>query len=48
MVMNGSLRASLLYVVHGQVVAKSKMEQNIIEAGKMFNTEGFLLKEQTK
>jgi hypothetical protein len=44
--MNSHLKASLIYVVNGQIIAKNKKEQKIIESGHMYNMEGFMLKEQ--
>jgi len=48
MLMNSFLKPSLLYVVNGQTVAKNKGEQKLIEGGRFYNSEGWLLNEKIK
>lgn len=42
---NNHSKGYLLYVVHGQAIAKNKQKSTIIEGGQLYNTEGFLLDE---
>lgn len=42
MIANQTLRSSLIYVIQGQIIAKTKQEQSIIESGSMHNIEGFI------
>jgi hypothetical protein len=44
---NRTLRPSLVYVVQGQLIAKSKEEQRIIESGCMYNIEGFIFSQSS-
>ena len=42
LIMNSTSQPCLVYVIQGQLVAKKSGSQSIIDAGAMYNQEGFL------
>jgi hypothetical protein len=41
-VSNQTLKPAILYVVQGQLIAKNRQEQRVIESGAIYNLEGFI------
>ena len=48
MVLSTGTKGYLLYVIRGQLIAKSKQKSKIIETGQIYQPETFLLNEQSE